>query len=61
MLSFDESGQRGGRPLVFVHGWCGNRSQMAGLFRHFSKSQHVFAVDLPGHGETPHTGRFGTL
>jgi pimeloyl-ACP methyl ester carboxylesterase len=26
---------------------------MAGLFRHFSKSQHVFAVDLPGHGETP--------
>ena len=56
MLSFDESGQRGGRPLVFVHGWCGNRSQMVGLFRHFSKSQHVFAVDLPGHGETPIQG-----
>ena len=53
MLSFDEAGQSGGKPLVFVHGWCCNRSHMAGLFRHFSKSQHVFAVDLPGHGETP--------
>ena len=56
MLSFDEAGQRGGRPLIFVHGWCGNRSHMAGLFRHFSKSQHVFAVDLPGHGKTPIQG-----
>ena len=53
MLSFDEAGQSGGKPLVFVHGWCCNRSHMAGLFRHFSKSQRVFAVDLPGHGETP--------
>jgi pimeloyl-ACP methyl ester carboxylesterase len=56
MLSFDEAGQRGGKPLILVHGWCCNRRHMAGLFQHFSKSQHVFAVDLPGHGETPIQG-----
>ena len=56
MLSFDEAGQRGGTPLILVHGWCCNRRHMAGLFQHFSKSQHVFAVDLPGHGQTPIQG-----
>lgn len=53
MLSFDEAGQSGGKPLILVHGWCCNRRHMAGLFQHFSRSRHVFAVDLPGHGQTP--------
>ena len=53
MLSCDEADRSGGRPLVLVHGWCCNRQHMTGLFHHFSKSHHVFAVDLPGHGQTP--------
>lgn len=52
MLKFDEAGQRGQSPLIFVHGWCCNRRHMAGLMQHFSTTQHVFAVDLPGHGQT---------
>jgi pimeloyl-ACP methyl ester carboxylesterase len=56
MLSFDEGGQGGGKPLVLMHGWCCNRRHMAGLFQHFSKSRHVLAVDLPGHGQTPIEG-----
>ena len=56
MLSFDEVGQGNKRPLILVHGWCCNRGHMAGLFRHFSKSHHAFAVDLPGHGQTPMQG-----
>jgi len=46
MLSFDEAGQRGERPLIFVHGWCCNRRHMAGLLKHFSRTHHVFAVSL---------------
>jgi pimeloyl-ACP methyl ester carboxylesterase len=56
MLSCDEGGQTNGKPLVLVHGWCCNRRHMAGLFEHFSKSHHVFSVDLPGHGQTPIDG-----
>lgn len=56
MLSFEEAGQSGGTPIVLVHGWCCNRRHMTGLFEHLSKSHHVFAVDLPGHGQTPLDG-----
>jgi pimeloyl-ACP methyl ester carboxylesterase len=56
MLAFDEAGQRGKRPLIFVHGWCCNRLHMEGLWKHFSRNHHVFAVDLPGHGRTPLEG-----
>lgn len=53
MLAFDEAGQPGNRPLVLVHGWCCNRRHMAGLMTHFAEGYRVFAVDLPGHGQTP--------
>lgn len=52
MLAFDETGRPGGRPLILVHGWCCHRGHMAGLRAHFSATHHVFAVDLPGHGQT---------
>ncbi|HEU4679105.1 MAG TPA: alpha/beta fold hydrolase [Terrimicrobiaceae bacterium] len=52
MLAFDEAGRPGGRPIVLVHGWCCHRGHMAGLRAHFSATDHVFAVDLPGHGQT---------
>src|SRR5205809_6121444 len=51
-LSFVEAGS-GGRSLVFIHGWCCNRSHMRGLFRHFAVSYRVLSPDLPGHGDTP--------
>ena len=52
MLAFDESGRPDDRPIVLVHGWCCHRGHLAGLRAHFSATYHVFAVDLPGHGQT---------
>ena len=51
-LSFDEAGSSG-RPLILVHGWCCNRRHMAPLVERFADAHRVFAVDLPGHGQTP--------
>jgi pimeloyl-ACP methyl ester carboxylesterase len=53
MLAFDEAGLPEKRPLILVHGWCCNRRHMAGLAAHFTATHRVFAVDLPGHGQTP--------
>ena len=54
-LSFDSAGS-GSQPLIFVHGWCCNRTHMAGLFHHFATTHRVIAVDLPGHGDTALAG-----
>jgi len=51
-LAYDLAGH-GNPPLVFLHGWCGNRSFFAPQFDHFSATHRVVAVDLPGHGESP--------
>jgi len=51
-LAYDIAGA-GDPPLVFLHGWCGNRSFFAPQFEHFSATHRVLAVDLPGHGESP--------
>jgi pimeloyl-ACP methyl ester carboxylesterase len=51
-LAFDMAGD-GGPPLVFLHGWCGDRSFFVPQFDHFSATHRVVAVDLPGHGDSP--------
>jgi pimeloyl-ACP methyl ester carboxylesterase len=40
----------GDPTLLFLHGWCGNRSFFAPQCAHFSKTHRVVAVDLPAHG-----------
>lgn len=41
------------QPLVFVHGWCCDRSYVAPQVAHFAGLGHaVLAVDLRGHGES---------
>jgi pimeloyl-ACP methyl ester carboxylesterase len=50
-LGYDAAGE--GEPaLVFLHGWCGDRSFFAPQFDYFSQSHRVVSVDLPGHGES---------
>ena len=50
-LAHDAAGA--GEPaLVFLHGWCGDRSFFAPQFEHFSRSHRVVSVDLPGHGQS---------
>ena len=51
-LAYDVAGN-GDPPLVFLHGWCGDRSFFAPQFDHFSATHRVVALDLPGHGESP--------
>ena len=48
-LGHDVAGT-GDPGLLFLHGWCGDRSFFAPQFDHFSKTHRVVAVDLPAHG-----------
>lgn len=47
---------RGGRPLVFVHGWGCSHRFFAPQIRRFSDAHRVVAPDLRGHGasDAPH-------
>jgi pimeloyl-ACP methyl ester carboxylesterase len=48
-LVYDTAGA-GEPPLLFVHGWCCDRSYFAPQFEHFAASHAVAAMDLRGHG-----------
>ena len=48
-LGHDVAGA-GDPALLFLHGWCGDRSFFKPQFDHFSKTNRVVAVDLPAHG-----------
>jgi pimeloyl-ACP methyl ester carboxylesterase len=64
-LAFETEGT-GEPPILFVHGWCCDRSFFAPQFAHFAGRQAVAALDLRGHGESDHPPgagdyRIGTL
>jgi pimeloyl-ACP methyl ester carboxylesterase len=50
-LLFDEKG-KGDPALLFIHGWCCDRSYFAPQVDHFARSHRVVAVDQRGHGKT---------
>jgi pimeloyl-ACP methyl ester carboxylesterase len=46
-----------GEPaLLFLPGWCGDRTVFDGLLARLAASRRAVAVDLPEHGESPRTG-----
>ena len=50
-LAYDTAGA--GEPaMVFVHGWCCDRSYFAPQFAHFAARRAVAALDLRGHGDS---------
>lgn len=50
-ISYHVEGE--GRPaLVFVHGWCCDRSYWKFQVPHFAKRHKVVTIDLAGHGES---------
>ena len=51
-LAYDTAGQDE-PPLLFLHGWCGDRSFFGPQFEYFSATHRVVSVDLPGHGHSP--------
>jgi pimeloyl-ACP methyl ester carboxylesterase len=50
-LAYEVAGA-GDPPMVFVHGWCCDRSHFAPQVSRFSASHAVAALDLRGHGES---------
>src|SRR5215468_329542 len=50
-LAYDTAGA-GDPPMIFVHGWCCDRSYFAPQVTHFSATHAVVTVDLRGHGES---------
>ena len=50
-LAFDSAGEDVPH-MLFLHGWCGDRSFFAPQFDHFSASHRVVNVDLAGHGQS---------
>jgi pimeloyl-ACP methyl ester carboxylesterase len=47
-----ETAGTGGPPILFVHGWCCDRSFFAPQLAHFAARHAVAALDLRGHGES---------
>ena len=54
-LAYDLAGA-GDPPMIFVHGWCCDRSHFAPQVTHFSAGHAVATVDLRGHGESSAPG-----
>lgn len=50
-LAYDTAGA-GDPPMIFVHGWCCDRSYFAPQVSRFSAGHAVAAVDLRGHGQS---------
>ena len=50
-LVYDDAGA-GAPPLLFVHGWAGNRTNFDPQMAHFAATHRVVAVDRRGHGES---------
>jgi pimeloyl-ACP methyl ester carboxylesterase len=54
-MAYGEAGA-GDPALLFVPGWCGDRTVFDGLVARGAEHRRVIAVDLPEHGESPRTG-----
>jgi len=50
-IDYTDSG-KGDTALVFVHGWCINKTYWSGQIDHFKDRYRVVTVDLPGFGES---------
>jgi pimeloyl-ACP methyl ester carboxylesterase len=48
-LAYEDAGS-GAPPLLFVHGWGGNRGNFAPQVAHFARAHRVVAIDRRGHG-----------
>jgi pimeloyl-ACP methyl ester carboxylesterase len=47
-----ETAGAGDPGMVFLHGWCCDRTYLAPQFAHFAADHSVLAIDLRGHGES---------
>jgi pimeloyl-ACP methyl ester carboxylesterase len=54
-LVYDTAGA-GDPPMIFIHGWCCDRSFFAPQFAYFAAGHAVAAMDLRGHGDSGRPG-----
>jgi pimeloyl-ACP methyl ester carboxylesterase len=50
-LAYDSAG-RGEPAMLFIHGWCCDRTYFAPQLTHFAADHAVAALDLRGHGDS---------
>lgn len=50
-----------GEPIILLHGFIENSSMWTTLQKELSKTHSVYALDLPGHGETEAIGYIHTM
>ena len=53
-LYFEEYGQSGSPVLIFLHGLLGSSRNWRSIGKALSARYHVYALDLPEHGDSPH-------
>ena len=53
-LYFEEYGQPGSPVIVFLHGLLGSSRNWRSIGKALSARYHVYALDLPEHGDSPH-------
>ena len=52
-LAAIERGNVGAPCIIFLHGFLGSKEEWTPIMEALSPTFHCWAVDLPGHGETP--------
>lgn len=57
-LFVDDGGPQGPLPVVFLHSAGGDGSHFADQLAHLRRTRRALAVDLPGHGRSPHGSSF---
>ena len=50
-IDYTDSGT-GDTTLLFVHGWCINKTYWSAQVKHFDKRYRVVTIDLPGFGRS---------
>jgi esterase len=53
-LYFEEYGQPGSPVIIFLHGLLGSSRNWRSIGKALSARYHVYALDLPEHGDSPH-------
>jgi pimeloyl-ACP methyl ester carboxylesterase len=51
-IAYNLCGEKKDTTLLFVHGWCINKTYWEPQLKHFCSSYRVVAIDLPGFGES---------
>ena len=54
-LYFEEYGKPAGPTIIFLHGLLGSSRNWRSVAKALSDHYHIFALDLPEHGNSPHS------